>query len=148
MSENIAICELDEALLNWLAGLFLDRHKKAGYIVCELDRRLPVQGCSIGIATADSDTISAVLNRSPLALDDLTALFQNPGSVAGGMTLCVLKTPPVYNNGFRICLYGEAAVVDAVQRFIQTVLDRVEEKRVTLKACADTSTDLETDDDG
>lgn len=131
MSDNIAIEELNTAMLDWLAGLFLDQHKDGGFIVCELDRRLPVKGCSIGIAAIGSNTLGAVLNRSPLALDDLISLFQQVDSdsfsTAEGAVVHVLKTPPVYNDGFRVYLFGEPARVEADLRAIRAVLGRVED---------------------
>jgi len=61
------------AVVNWLARVFLDTTRSAGYIVAEMDRRLPNRECSIGITSAES---TSLMNRAGGDIDETIKLFQ------------------------------------------------------------------------
>jgi len=131
-----------QAMLDWVANLFSDPHKKSGFIICEIERCLPAQGCSLGIASVKDGIPSSILNRGQLSVENLDSIFQKTKSevekCGGGDAVCRLEIPSVQDNGYYIFIHGPQDSVVRNEGFLRMVLARAIQKGAEQDRLTDT----------
>lgn len=122
-------------ITTWLAHQFFDIHKDNGWLIAELDRRLPGHLCSIAAISLDGLTY---INRTGETNDDIEAKFKDIAfwlnnisedtatKPASSSLSCALRTPEVPGRVLpAILLYGPTEGTQARFEAIQTVLEVV-----------------------
>lgn len=59
----------ESIMVNWMAKVFMDARKAGGYVVAELERRLPNQECFIGLVTS---SFASTINRTQSDSQEMT----------------------------------------------------------------------------
>lgn len=129
-------------IITWLARQFFDTHKDNGWLIAELDRRLPGPLCSIAAISPDG---LSYITRTGETLDNAEAKFRDMASwlngscetiimrpVPSGLS-CALRVPEIPGQVLTaILLYGPTestqARFEVVQKILEIVRQEAEQK--------------------